>query len=62
VRIPLIPARMKILFSLWTDDQNNRKACQQLSGINERRRNILEDTLVQISVVAVARPGACPGA
>jgi len=42
VRIPLVPQGMKIPFSLWTDDKNNQRACQQLLGINHRRHDILK--------------------
>jgi hypothetical protein len=42
VRIPLLPPRASLPFSLWTGNEDNRKACQQLQRIQQERREIVK--------------------
>lgn len=43
IRIPLIPPATKIPFTLWTDDDDNRRACEQVSVLTKMRREIFSD-------------------
>ena len=41
VQIPAVPPKTKLFFTLWTDSEDNRKACQQLARIRQMQREII---------------------
>lgn len=43
VKVPIIPPLSKFSFTLWTDNENNKKACEQNVLITQKRLEILTD-------------------
>ena len=41
IRVPIAPPRSTISFALWTNDENNKKACEQEERIRQIRRELL---------------------
>ena len=60
IQIPVIPPGSKLPFTVWTDDDNNRKACQQLIKIRQIGRQILADFFARILETHAAAPSQVP--
>jgi hypothetical protein len=60
VRVPIVPPRSTISFSLWTSDENNRKACEQQVRIQQIRRDIVNDFLQAVEATGKVKSSEMP--
>lgn len=56
VYIPQLPPKITLAIDLWTDDSNNRRACQQTTSIANTERPILERFLKAVKLNDASLP------
>jgi hypothetical protein len=60
VRVPIVPPRSSISFVLWTEDENNRKACEQTERIRDIQRSVFKKFLEAVQVSGLAKDSHPP--
>jgi hypothetical protein len=43
IKAPIVAPNSEVSFSLWTDDSDNKRACQQLLGMEHKRREAMKE-------------------